>query len=310
MQIDIDAGHAEPALSDGGQSASATAARRCARCCRCCEQKTDRAWREQHREAWSRSGGRRSKTRAMQPANPINPQRVAWELSPRLPDACDHHQRLRLLRQLVRARPEDPARHDGLAVRRPRLDGRRRALRHRRQVRPSRPAGDRAGRRRRHADEQHGRADHRRQILAATGPTRAGSCCVFNNEDLNQVTWEQRVHGRRPEVRRLAAHPQRALSQVRRADRAQGHLRRRPRRRSAPAWDEALAADRPVVLEVKTDPEVPPLPPHITLEAGQGLRRDAAQGRPRARAASSWAPPARCWPRSCPENRTSNAARL
>ena len=32
------------------------------------------------------------------------------------------------------------------------------------------------------------------------------------------------------------------------------------------AWDEALASDRPVVLEVKTDPEVPPLPPHITLK--------------------------------------------
>ena len=31
-------------------------------------------------------------------------------------------------------------------------------------------------------------------------------------------------------------------------------------------WDEALAADRPVVYEVVTDPEVPPLPPHITLE--------------------------------------------
>jgi pyruvate dehydrogenase (quinone) len=31
-----------------------------------------------------------------------------------------------------------------------------------------------------------------------------------------------------------------------------------------PAWDEALRSDVPVVLEVKTDPEVPPLPPHIT----------------------------------------------
>ena len=36
--------------------------------------------------------------------------------------------------------------------------------------------------------------------------------------------------------------------------------------RMGSAWDEALAADRPVVLEVKTDPEVPPLPPHISLE--------------------------------------------
>jgi pyruvate dehydrogenase (quinone) len=33
-----------------------------------------------------------------------------------------------------------------------------------------------------------------------------------------------------------------------------------------PAWEEALKSDRPVVLEFKTDPEVPPLPPHITLD--------------------------------------------
>jgi pyruvate dehydrogenase (quinone) len=34
----------------------------------------------------------------------------------------------------------------------------------------------------------------------------------------------------------------------------------------AGAWHEALAADAPVVLEVKTDPEIAPLPPHITLK--------------------------------------------
>jgi pyruvate dehydrogenase (quinone) len=32
------------------------------------------------------------------------------------------------------------------------------------------------------------------------------------------------------------------------------------------AWDEALSADRPVILEAYTDPNVPPLPPHITLK--------------------------------------------
>ncbi len=32
------------------------------------------------------------------------------------------------------------------------------------------------------------------------------------------------------------------------------------------AWDEALASDRPVILEAYTDPNVPPLPPHITLK--------------------------------------------
>jgi len=37
------------------------------------------------------------------------------------------------------------------------------------------------------------------------------------------------------------------------------------------AWDEALAADRPVILECYTDPNVPPLPPHITLEEAKNF---------------------------------------
>ena len=36
--------------------------------------------------------------------------------------------------------------------------------------------------------------------------------------------------------------------------------------RLAGAWKKALSADRPVVLEVKTDPEIAPLPPHISLK--------------------------------------------
>ena len=39
--------------------------------------------------------------RAMHSAEPLNPQRVFWELSPRLPDNCDHHGGFRLRRQLV-----------------------------------------------------------------------------------------------------------------------------------------------------------------------------------------------------------------
>ena len=52
------------------------------------------------------------------------------------------------------------------------------------------------------------------------------------------------------------------------------------RTRSGPAWDEALAADRPVVLEVKTDPEVPPLPPHITFEQAKHLTETLLKGDP------------------------------
>ena len=46
------------------------------------------------------------------------------------------------------------------------------------------------------------------------------------------------------------------------------------------AWDEAFAAESPVVLEVKTDPEVPPLPPHITLRQARKLYLNPHQGRP------------------------------
>ena len=40
-----------------------------------------------------------------------------------------------------------------------------------------------------------------------------------------------------------------------------------------PAWDEALAANRPVVIEAVTDPEVPPLPPHITFKEAMNFSK-------------------------------------
>jgi pyruvate dehydrogenase (quinone) len=44
------------------------------------------------------------------------------------------------------------------------------------------------------------------------------------------------------------------------------------------AWQEALSADRPVVLEVKTDPEIVPLPPHVTLKEARGFMSAMAKG--------------------------------
>lgn len=46
------------------------------------------------------------------------------------------------------------------------------------------------------------------------------------------------------------------------------------------AWDEALAWDRPVVLEVKTDPNVAPLPPHITLAQAKTFASTLMKGDP------------------------------
>ena len=50
--------------------------------------------------------------------------------------------------------------------------------------------------------------------------------------------------------------------------------------RMGAAWDEALASDRPVVLEVKADPNVPPLPPHITLAQAKAFALTLMKGDP------------------------------
>ena len=51
------------------------------------------------------------------------------------------------------------------------------------------------------------------------------------------------------------------------------------------AWDEAFSADRPFVIDAVTDPEVPPLPPHITLEQAKSFMHALRGGDPHARAA-------------------------
>ena len=50
----------------------------------------------------------------------------------------------------------------------------------------------------------------------------------------------------------------------------------------APAWEQALTADRPVVYEAVTDPEVPPLPPHITIGQAKALSSALLGGDPNA----------------------------
>jgi pyruvate dehydrogenase (quinone) len=50
--------------------------------------------------------------------------------------------------------------------------------------------------------------------------------------------------------------------------------------RMGTAWDEALASDRPVVLEVKADPNIAPLPPHITLAQAKAFASTLMQGDP------------------------------
>jgi pyruvate dehydrogenase (quinone) len=87
---------------------------------------------------------------------------------------------------------------------------------------------------------------------------------VMNNRDLNQVTWELRVEAGDPKVEATQSIPD--VSYARYADLIglKGVFCDDPEK-VASSWDEALAADRPVILEFYCDPNVPPLPPHITL---------------------------------------------
>ena len=47
-----------------------------------------------------------------------------------------------------------------------------------------------------------------------------------------------------------------------------------------PAWDEALAAQEPVVLDMRTDPEVPPIPPHTTYDEMKSMAEAILKGDP------------------------------
>jgi pyruvate dehydrogenase (quinone) len=89
--------------------------------------------------------------------------------------------------------------------------------------------------------------------------------CVLNNEDLNEVTWEQRVSEGNPRFAATQDLPNVPYANFAKMLGLKGIYVDDPEDLEA-AWLEALAADRPVVLEVKTDPNVPPLPPHITSE--------------------------------------------
>ncbi|HZU58754.1 MAG TPA: thiamine pyrophosphate-requiring protein [Actinocrinis sp.] len=88
---------------------------------------------------------------------------------------------------------------------------------------------------------------------------------VLNNQDLNQVTWEMRAMEGAPQFV-----PSQSIPDVHYADFAKsiglaGVRVEKPDQVEA-AWQQALASDRPFVIDFRTDPAVPPIPPHATLD--------------------------------------------
>jgi len=242
------------------------------------EEKKDRAWRgtiEKNVREWWKT----LEDRAMQPAHPVNPQRVTWELSPRLPDnviltsdsgsCANWYARDLKMRRGMMASLSGGLASMGAAV--PYAIAAKFAH-------PDRPVialvGDGAMQMSNMAElitvaKYWRKWDNRQWIV-----------CVFNNEDLNQVTWEQRVMEGDPKFNASQEIPNVPYHRFAEMIGLKGIYVDDPERIGA-AWDEALAARRPVVLEVKTDPEVPPLPPHITLQQAFKFTQTLVKGDPR-----------------------------
>jgi pyruvate dehydrogenase (quinone) len=241
------------------------------------EEKKDRAWRgkiEKNVAEWWKT----LEARAMTSANPVNPQRVVWELSPRLPEraivtsdsgsCANWYARDLKIRRGMMCSLSGGLASMGAAV--PYAIAAKFAH-------PDRPVialvGDGAM-----------QMNNMAELITVQKYWKEWSnpkwvCCVFNNQDLNQVTWEQRVQSGDPKFNPSQQIPDVPYHRFAELLGLKGLYVDSPDGLGA-AWEEALASDRPVVLEVKTDPEVPPLPPHITLKQARAFTATIVKGDP------------------------------
>jgi pyruvate dehydrogenase (quinone) len=243
--------------------------------------KADRSWRDRiEREVadWWKT----MEQRALQDANPINPQRVAWELSPRLPDKAiitsDSGSCANWFARDLKIRPGMMCSlSGGLASMGAAVPYAIAA----KFVHPDRPVialvGDGAMQMNNMAElitvaKYWQRWQDPRWIV-----------CVFNNGDLNQVTWEQRVMEGDPKFEASQNLPNVPYHRFAELIGLEGIYCESPDEVGT-AWERALACSRPVVLEFKTDPEVPPLPSHISLEQARKFFRAMMKGDPDERA--------------------------
>ncbi|PWI09545.1 thiamine pyrophosphate-requiring protein [Streptomyces sp. NWU339] len=100
---------------------------------------------------------------------------------------------------------------------------------------------------------------------------------VLNNQDLNQVTWEMRAMSGAPQFLPSQSIPDLPYADIARLMGLEG-LRVEKPGEVVGAWEAALAADRPCVLDFVTDPAVPPIPPHATLDQIEAAATSVLKG--------------------------------
>lgn len=239
--------------------------------------KTERAWRdgiERNVERWWRV----LEGRAMNAAKPINPQRVFWELSPRLPNdcilTCDSGSAANWYARDLKIRSGMMASlSGGLATMGPAIPYAIAA----KYAHPNRHVIALLGDGSMQMNGINGLITIAK-IWKEWGDPRL-TIMVLNNGDLNQVTWEQRALQGDPRFI-----PAQFVPDFPYAENARmlglGGIRVDTPERIGEAWDEALAADCPTLLEMVTDPDVPPLPPHVTLKQTRAYLSALLKGDP------------------------------
>ncbi|WP_261568140.1 thiamine pyrophosphate-requiring protein [Frankia gtarii] len=100
---------------------------------------------------------------------------------------------------------------------------------------------------------------------------------VLHNNDLNQVTWEMRAMQGAPKFTESQTLPEVSYAEFARAIGIGGEAVDDPDQ-LGPAWDRALAADHPTILDVRTDPDFPPIPPHATFEQAKDTAEALLKG--------------------------------
>jgi pyruvate dehydrogenase (quinone) len=238
------------------------------------EQKYARSWRDRIGH-WMQDWWATLEARAKTPAHPVNPQRVVWEMSPRLSanaivtsdsgSCANWYARDYRVQRGQMASLSGGLASMGAAV--PYAIAAKFAH-------PERPVvalvGDGAM-----------QMNNMAELITIEKYRRQWSdprliVCVFNNEDLNEVTWEQRVMNGNPRFDASQDLPDVRYSAFAEMIGLKGIFIDDPEN-LGDAWEEALSADRPTVLEVKTDREIAPLPPHISLTQAKAFISSVAK---------------------------------
>lgn len=241
------------------------------------ERKTDRSfqsWVEKQVARWWQV----LEARAMNKANPINPQRVFWELSSRLPDgallaadsgsAANWYARDVKLRAGMMGTLSGNLATMGCGV--PYAIAAKFAY-------PERVVVAMVGD---GAMQMNGNAE----LVTIAKYWREWRdprlvVLVLNNRDLNQVTWEMRAFIGEPKYEPSQNIPDFPYASYAESLGLGGIKVERPED-IAPAWERAFNADRPMVIEALTDPSVPPMPPHISFDHAKAYAKAFLKGDP------------------------------